>query len=121
MRKVLALAAGVAAFSTMARAEDDGVRKANREDVRCALAMTVMMRDEAYRQPAALGLYYFVGRLKAREPEIELAQAMRREAAGMQNSEWKGEFQRCGAAVQAETQALEDLKGAFQSRGVGRR
>lgn len=115
------LAAAAAALAVGAHAEEDAARQANRDDLRCALAMTVIMRDEAYRQSATVGLYYFMGKLEARDPAIDLAQAMRREASSMQNSQWQGEIQRCGAALQAKTKALEDLKGAFASRGVGRR
>lgn len=121
MRKMLLLAAAASACAVAARAQDDSAKQATREDLRCALAMTVIMRDEAFRQSATVGLYYFVGKLEARDPTIDLAQAMRREASSMQNSQWQGEIQRCGAALQAKTKALEDLKGAFAARGVGRR
>lgn len=121
MGKMLLLAAAMTACAVGARAEEDAAKQASRDDLRCALAMTVIMRDEAYRQSATVGLYYFVGKLEARDPAIDLAQAMRREASSMQNSQWQGEIQRCGAALQAKTRALEELKGAFGARGVGRR
>jgi hypothetical protein len=110
----------VAALAGAARAQDAALQ-ANRDDLRCALAMTVIMKDDAYRQSATVGLYYFVGRLEARDPNLDLAQSMRREAASMQSSQWQGEIQRCGAALQVKTKNLEDLKGAFGARGVGRR
>jgi len=121
MRTVLSLAAAVAALAGVSQAQDDAARQANKDDVRCALAMTVIMKDDAYRQSATVGLYYFVGRIEARDPNLDLAQSMRREAAAMQNSQWQAEIQRCGAALQAKTKDLEDLKGAFGARGVGRR
>ena len=83
--------------------------------------MTIIMRDEAYKQSAAVGLYYFAGRIEARDANVDLAAAMKREAAGIQNSQWQGEIQRCGAALQTKTKSLEDLKTAFGGRGVGRR
>jgi hypothetical protein len=120
MRKALILAAALAALAGIARAEDPTPADANRADVRCMLTMTLIMRDEAYKQSAAVGLYYFAGRVEARDPSLDMTQAMRREASRMQNSEWKGEIQRCGAEVQAKTKAFEDLKEAFGRRGVGR-
>lgn len=121
MRKVLTLAGALAALATTAAAQDDAAKQATKDDLRCVLAMTVIMKDDAYRQSATVGLYYFVGRLEAREPTLDLAQSMRREAASMQNSQWQGEIQRCGAALQAKTKNLEDLKEAFGNRrGVGR-
>ena len=119
MRKVLLTVAVVAALAGSARAEDS-VADANRNDVRCALAMTVIMRDETYKQSATVGLYYFAGRLEARDAGLDLAQAMRREASRMQNRDWASELQRCGAEVQAKTKAFEAVKEAFQARGVGR-
>ena len=38
----------------------------------------------------------------------------------MQNMEWRGEMQRCGAALQAKTKSFDDVKAAFGQRGVGR-
>jgi len=120
VRKMLILAAAMAALAGTAQAEDPTPSEANRADVRCMLTMTLIMRDEAYKQSAAVGLYYFAGRLEARDPSVDMTQAMRREASRMQNSEWKGEIQRCGAEVQAKTKAFEDMKEAFGRRGVGR-
>jgi len=122
MRKLLILAGALAAVATAARAEDDALIEANRADVRCVLAMSIIMRDDAYRQSGAVGLYYFAGRIEARDPNVDLAAAMKREAARMQNSQYQGEIQRCGAAVQTKTKSLEDLKAAFGGgrRGVGR-
>jgi hypothetical protein len=114
-----ALAAALAAFATTAAAEDDAVKDANRADARCVLAMTVIMRDEAYRQSAAVGIYYFAGRIEARDATVDLASAVRREAGAMQSSQYKAEIARCGAALQAKTKSLEELKGAFGHRGVG--
>jgi hypothetical protein len=120
MRKVLVAAAALAALAGAARAEDAASADANRSDVRCMLAMTVIMRDDSYKQSATVGLYYFAGRLEARDAGLDLAQAMRREASRMQNREWQGEIQRCGAEVQAKTKAFEAVKAAFSGRGLGR-
>ena len=49
MRKLLIAAAAMASLAMPARAQDDAAREANRADARCALVMTVIMRDEAYR------------------------------------------------------------------------
>lgn len=122
MRKAPVLAIVLAAFAqlpTSAQAQEE-TRDATRADLRCALTMTVIMRDEQYRQSAGYGLYYFVGRLEARDPSLDLTSALRREAGQMQSSQWNGEIQRCAAEVQAKTKSLEDLKTAFAKRGTGR-
>ena len=121
MRKALILAAALAALAVPASAQDEAVREASKADVRCALAMTAIMRDEAYKQSATVGLYYFAGRIEARDPSVDLAQAMRREAGKMQNSEWAGEIQRCGAELQVKTKSFEAVRDAFSPRGTGRR
>ena len=120
MRKVLVLALALAGLAGGARADDEAMREANRKDIRCVLAMTVIMRDEAARSSAAVGLYYFAGRIEVRDPALDLTSAMKREASRMQNSEWRGEMQRCGAELQAKTKSFDDLKVAFGKRGVGR-
>ena len=125
MRKVLVLAVALAAltiacWATVAWAEDEAARDATRADVRCVLAMTIVMRDDTYRSAGALGLYYFSGRIDARNPDIDLAEAVRHEARQMQSSQYAVEIRRCNEAVQAKVKSFEAFKAAFEKRGVGR-
>ena len=114
------MAVALSALATAAYAEDESARDANRADVRCVLAMTIVMRDDTYRAAGALGLYYFAGRLDARNSNIDLAAAVRREASQMRSSEYDVEIRRCNEIVQGKVKAFEDFKAAFAKRGVGR-
>jgi hypothetical protein len=99
----IALAAGGAA-----QAEPD----ATRSDVRCLLAFSTMLKNPAYKDAAGAGLFYFVGRIDARDPKFDLGAAMKREIGNMQTSDYVTEAQRCGAVLK---QRNEDLKAAGEA------
>jgi hypothetical protein len=121
MNKGLILAGILAACATGARAaEAEGPRDANRLDVRCVLAMSAMMKNDAYRQWGQFGLFYYTGRLNGRNPDgFNLGEALKREFRVMPAAQYNDEVKRCSDALGEHSRALEDLKPAI-ARGTGR-
>jgi hypothetical protein len=76
-------------------------------DVRCLLAMAVLGQDKQ-RQPAAqIGAYFFVGRLSARAPSLDLPGAVRAQEQKMTPQQIPGELARCGPIVQTGMRSLQ--------------
>ena len=69
---------------------------------------------------ATAGLFYYLGRLDGRRPEIELGPALKRVAGEMQLSDYASEGRRCGEVVRERNEALKAAGAALQPRGVGR-
>jgi len=87
-------------------------------DVRCVVAMAAMIRNPAYKDGATAGLFYYLGRLDARDPAFDLGPAMRRERMAPVDIAQEG--RRCGAAVAERNKALQGMSANTPSRGVGR-
>lgn len=116
--RVLLLAAILAACATAARAEEEGPRDANRLDVRCVLAMSAMAKNEAYKQWAQFGFFYYTGRLRGRDAEFNLGEALKREYRFMPAVQYNDEVKRCSDALGETSRMLEGLKPAIK-RGTG--
>ena len=87
-------------------------------DVRCVVGMAALAKMPAYKEGAAAGLFYYLGRLDVRDPNLDLAQAMRRERMAPVDITQEG--RRCGAAVAERNKALQGLSANSPSRGTGR-
>lgn len=90
-----------------------------RMDLRCVLALSALLQNPAYKDGAAAGLFYYVGKIDGRDPAFDLAAGLRREASYMQASDWAKEAQRCGAEVKARNEALKTMSSGAAHRGVG--
>jgi hypothetical protein len=118
--KRLVLAAMLAMAATNAHAQDDAVKDAVRADLRCFLGMSVMAKNPTYKEWATFGMFFYSGRIEGRQPDLNLASALKREAAQMRAPEYQDEIKRCSDGLGEKSRGLEALKSAFQPRGVGR-
>ena len=119
MRQVAAMAAlALLGAAGEARAADDW---ANGADLRCVVAFGAMVNNPTYREAAASGIFYYVGRLEGRDPAFDLAAGLKQVRSAMQTSQYVTEAQRCGAELKAKNEVLKTLSGAAsaQHRGVG--
>ena len=89
-------------------------------DLRCVVAFTVLVNNPTYREAAASGIFYFLGRIEGREPQLDLAHALHDTRRGMQNGDFLTEAQRCGALLKAKNDSLKAMNSTIsQKRGVG--
>jgi hypothetical protein len=91
-------------------------------DVRCVVAFTALVNNPTYRDAAASGIFYYVGRLEGRDPTLDLAKALRQVRGAMQTSQYGSEAQRCGAELKAKNDELKAMASGGQAppnRGVG--
>lgn len=119
MRCIL-IAAAFVALAAPTNAEETETRAEDRADVRCLLAMGVMRNNPQFRDASGYGSFYFAGRIQGRSPDLDLAQAMRREAGRMPRSDYPVEGRRCGAELAAVNQQFQRITGNLEPRGVGR-
>ncbi|MBL8553670.1 MAG: hypothetical protein JNL41_05280 [Phenylobacterium sp.] len=117
--KRLILAGLLAAVSTSARADDDAIRDANRQDVRCVLAMSVMARNETYKQWGTFGVFFYAGRIEGRDPGFSLSDAVKREVRLIRPDEYNAEIKRCSDLLADRSRAYEAMKPPAP-RGSGR-
>ena len=117
--RTLILAGLLAAAAATAQAQDAGVRELNRQDVRCVIGMSVMARNEQYKQWGTFGVFYFSGRIEGRDPGFSLADAIKREVRAMRPVEYNDEIKRCGDLLGERSRALDAMKPPAP-RGAGR-
>ena len=117
--KRLILASLLAAMATSARADDEAIRDANRQDVRCILGMSVMARNETYKQWGTFGVFFYSGRIEGRDPGFSLSDAVKREVRLMRADEYNGEIKRCSDLLADRSRAFEAMKPPAP-RGTGR-
>ena len=103
-----------------------GVARADKEedmqaDLRCMLAMYATARNPQLAQGAGVALLYYVGRIEARDPALDLAAAMRKEAQRMSASDYSFNARRCGDEVKAKGELIKVAGQALQTtrRGTG--
>ncbi|THD77596.1 MAG: hypothetical protein E7812_13570 [Phenylobacterium sp.] len=104
--KYLLSAACVAALlttATTARADDEAIGA----DARCIAVFAAMVQMPAYKDAAGAGLLYYLGRLDARDPKLDLAAAVKHEAARMDRTEYMAVAQRCGSTLKQRNDALK--------------
>jgi hypothetical protein len=105
-------ACGLALAAGGAQAKDE----ATTADVRCLVAMSALgASNPTYKQPASIGVFYFLGRIEGRAPNFPLAEAIRSESASANQASLAEEIKRCGGMISAKVQALqvigESMKG----------
>jgi len=115
----LSLAAIVAPLAVMAAAPAWAVDDPTRADVRCLLGMTQMALNVTYKQWGQFGIFYYTGRLQARDPHVDLAAEVRREYRQFPAAEYNDEIKRCSETLGETSRTLEDLKPDLK-RGAGR-
>lgn len=109
--RLLTIAAALAALATAtaAKAEDEAVGN----DARCIAAFAALVQMPQYKDAAGAGLLYFLGRLDARDPKLDLAAAVKHQAERMDRTEYATEAQRCGSILKQRNDALKAAAQAF--------
>jgi hypothetical protein len=102
----IAAALALCALASAARAQAPSPGD-TRADVRCLLAFGALLQNPAYKDAAGTGMFYFAGRLDGRDPNLDLAAAMKREIGNMATADYRTEAQRCGQALKARNEALK--------------
>lgn len=117
---MLLLAASLlAATPLVAAAEEESVREANRQDVRCFIGMAVMSRNEQYKSWGALGMFFYAGRIEGRAPGYDLSEAVKREARVIPPASYNDLVKACSDRLGDKSRSLEAMKPPAP-RGVGR-
>ncbi|MGH6910833.1 MAG: hypothetical protein ACREE0_01960 [Phenylobacterium sp.] len=116
--KTATLLAACAVLASAGAASAQDADAANKSDLRCFLAMGALGQNAQYKQPSAMGAFYFAGRIEGRSPDLDLKRAVRQEAGRMGLQEYAGEIKRCGDLVRAKGETMTDM--APPQRGVGR-
>jgi hypothetical protein len=77
-------------------------------DVRCIMTMVVLSQNKDNAAAAQAGLYFFGGRISARDPNADLASIMKGEAPTISNkAAIEGEAKRCGPMINAAMQSVQ--------------
>ena len=76
-------------------------------DLRCLLTMAVLGQDKTKQQAAVIGAYFFMGRLSARAPGLDIPVALKGVEAKLAPKDLPAEAQRCGPLVQGAMGALQ--------------
>ncbi len=111
-----AMLAAVTVTATAARADDDADQRA---DLRCFLGMTVMAKNETYKEWAQFGIFFYTGRLKGRDPKVDIGEGLKREFMTLRTLGMNEEIRRCSDQLGQVSRDLESLKRDVP-RGVGR-
>jgi hypothetical protein len=115
----LALSAGAA---HAAPPQTPPLDQAYRDDVSCAvLYMAVAAKGEDLGS-AALGFYYFIGRLEGRRPDVDWRGHVLAVAAGAGRPLLEVDGPRCGGILTEKGQSMSDVDDVIESwsRGEGR-
>lgn len=111
----LALVAG-----TAHAAADDAATK---RDIRCVLVVGLVASQaqasasESARQGMIAGMGYYLGRLKGRDPDIDLTARISAEAKGLKISELQSEGLRCGEELKAFGAESQRVGAALKAVG----
>ena len=76
-------------------------------DLRCLLTMAVLGQDKTKQQAAVIGAYFFMGRLSARAPGLDIPVALKGVEAKLAPKDLPAEAQRCGPLVQGAMGTLQ--------------
>ena len=114
----LALAAALAAPTTAPAQAADPIR----DDLACMIIVTMFAsrtEDAAARQGATTGFGYYMGRLKGRDPGIDLKDRLIAEARALiaDPNRLRAEATRCGADMQAWGQETQEIGEALEAEG----
>ena len=111
----LALAAGVAAFAGPAAAADEA---AQTRDLRCVLVVAITGAQNPSpeaKQGLIGGIGYYMGRLKGRDPAIDLGGRLTALAKGLQPETLRPDFARCGEEMKAFGVEAQEVGRALQA------
>jgi hypothetical protein len=105
----------LAPLSALAAAPAAAPAPVNASDERCLLTMAVLSgsKDAATARSAQLGLAFFAGRLRGRQPTYDYAVRLKPVAAGLSGQDIRPEIQRCGTLVQSSMDDLDKALGAI--------
>src|ERR1700744_3560268 len=67
------------------------------DDVRCLMTMTALASNKDRQQAAQIGAYFYMGRITARSPTLNLGAAMKTQAPTLGTQQLPVELRRCGA------------------------
>ncbi|MFL5295970.1 MAG: hypothetical protein ACJ798_06265 [Phenylobacterium sp.] len=76
-------------------------------DVRCLIAMAVLGQDKQRQQLAQVGAIFYMGRLSARAPGLNVPAAVHAEELKLQGFSIQPELARCGPLVQSGIKSLQ--------------
>ena len=99
---VAAVSASLLAGAAQAQPSD-----ATRADLRCVLGFVALLQMPAYKDAAGAGIMYYTGRLDGRDPNVDLAAPLKREAGNMATADYMTEAQRCGRVLKERSEALK--------------
>jgi hypothetical protein len=98
-----------------AAAKSEGVSS----DVRCLLTMVAVANiNKDHPQAAQFGIYFFVGRINARAPGLDLAAAVKAQAPTLGPQQLQAEAQRCGPIVNAAGQNFQAAIASLRPPGA---
>ncbi|MBW8815219.1 MAG: hypothetical protein JF588_17505 [Caulobacterales bacterium] len=90
------------------------------KDLQCALVLAVMGAQATtpeMKQGAIGGVSYYLGRLKGREPDIDLPARVTAEAKAMQPADIQAAGTRCGAELKAFGAESQTVGAALKALG----
>jgi hypothetical protein len=88
-------------------------------DVRCLLAMLAYANlSKENPQAAQFGVYFFVGRINARAPGLDLTAAVKAQAPTMGAPQLLAELQRCGPIVNTAGQGFQAAVNSLRPPGA---
>jgi|KBSSwiStaDraftv2_1062776.scaffolds.fasta_scaffold02358_12 hypothetical protein len=109
MRLHLILLAMLAGATPAVAAAPDGPSTATAADARCLLTMAALTntKDANTARSAQIGVVYFAGRLKARDPAFDFTSRLKTVAASLDPKGLPAEVQRCGPMVETAMKQLD--------------
>jgi hypothetical protein len=115
----LALSAGAAQARTP---QTPPLDQAYRNDVQCAVLYMAIAAKGEDPGSAALGFYYFVGRLEGRRPEVNWRDHVVTAAADAGQAMLEAHGERCGNILIENGRSMSQIDGVIEgwSRGEGR-
>jgi hypothetical protein len=88
-------------------------------DVRCLLTMVAFSNvNKDHPQAAQFGIHFFIGRISARAPTLDLAAAVKAQAPTLGPTQLQGELQRCGPIVSAAGQNFDAAMTSLRPPGA---
>jgi len=109
MRLHLILLAMLAGATPAVAAAPAGSSAATAADARCLLTMAALTntKDANTARSAQIGVVYFAGRLKARDPAFDFTSRLKTVAASLDPKGLPAEVQRCGPMVETAMKQLD--------------
>jgi hypothetical protein len=112
-------AAAPAAKARPAVAPAVGAQNPVTSDVRCLLAMLAYANlSKENPQAAQFGVYFFVGRINARAPGLDLTSAVKAQAPTMGAEQLQAALKRCGPIVNTAGQGFQAAVNSLRPPGA---